>query len=139
MYRYIPNHLVSLEKVFQRLRETEVKVKMEKCHFLQPEVRFLGHQVSAQGVSTDPDKITAVKLWPAPGNVKELRSFLDFCSYYRRFIEGFSQIAEPLHDVVNACVKESSQAKANQLFRSAWTPQCLQAFDLLKEKLRKAM
>lgn len=77
MYRYIPNHLVSLEKVFQRLRETEVKVKMEKCHFLQPEVRFLGHQVSAQGVSTDPDKITAVKLWPAPGNVKELRSFLD--------------------------------------------------------------
>lgn len=76
--------------------------------------------------------------WPIPSTVKERRSFLGFCSYYRRFIEGFSQIAGLLHDVVIACVKESSQVRANQLFRSSWTPECLRAFELLKEKLTSA-
>ena len=132
------DHLVRLETVLRRLRETGLKVKVEKCHFLQPEVRFLGHQVSARGISTDPEKINAVKMWPTPSTVKELRSFLGFCSYYRRFIEGFSQIAVPLHDVVTACVKESSQVRANQLFRSLWTPECLRAFEHLKEKLTSA-
>lgn len=132
------DHLVRLETVLKRLRETGLRVKMEKCHFLQSEVRFLGHQVSAQGVRTDPDKISAVKTWPIPSTVKELRSFLGFCSYYRRFIEGFSKIAGPLHDVVTVCNKETSQARANQLFRSAWMPQCQLAFELLKEKLTSA-
>lgn len=132
------DHLVRLETVLKRLKETGLKVKMEKCHFLQPEVRFLGHQVSAQGIGTDPDKVSAVKQWPIPRTVKELRSFLGFCSYYRRFIEGFSQIAGPLHDVVNVCVRESSQARVNQMFRAAWTPQCLLAFEQLKEKLTGA-
>lgn len=131
-------HLVRLETVFKRLRETGLKVKMKKCHFLQPEVKFLGHQVSAEGIGTDPDKIGTVKKWPIPSTVKELRSFLGFCSYYRRFIEGFSQIAGPLHDVVNVCIKESSDPRKNELFKLAWKPQCLQAFELLKEKLTSA-
>uniref|UniRef100_A0A672FZX6 Gypsy retrotransposon integrase-like protein 1 n=1 Tax=Salarias fasciatus TaxID=181472 RepID=A0A672FZX6_SALFA len=131
-------HLVRLETVLQRLRETGLKVKMEKCHFLQPRVQFLGHQVSAQGISTDPEKIEAVKQWPTPSTAKELRSFLGFCSYYRRFIQGFSQIAGPLHETVNECVKESCQVRASQLFRSAWTPQCQQAFELLKERVTSA-
>lgn len=97
-------HLVRLETVLQRLREARLKVKVEKCHFLQSEVKFLGHVVSAQGVSTDPDKVSAVKQWPVPDTLKELQSFLEFCSYYRRFIEGFSRVAGLLHDVVNTCV-----------------------------------
>ncbi len=54
-------HLVHIETVFKRLRETGLKIKIEKCHFLQPEVRFLGNQVSSQGMSTDPDKMSAVR------------------------------------------------------------------------------
>ncbi len=54
-------HLVRLETVLQRLREAGLKVKVEKCHFLQSKVKFLGHVVSAYGVSTDPDKVSAVK------------------------------------------------------------------------------
>lgn len=100
--------------------------------------RFLGHQISARGIDTDPEKISAVKSWPVPNTVKELRSFLGFCSYYRRFIEGFSQIAGPLHDLVTACVKESSQVRANQLLRVSWSPECLRAFECLKEKLTSA-
>ncbi len=131
-------HMVRLETVFKRLRETGLKIKIEKCHFLQPEVRFLGHQVSAQGVSTDPDKISAVQEWPVPSTLKELRSFLGFCSYYRRFIEGFSQIAGPLHDVVNVCLRETSPVKAAQVFKSSWSPQCQTAFECLKDKLTRA-
>lgn len=131
----LSEHLVRLETVLKRLRETGLKVKVEKCHFLQPEVRFLGHQVSAEGVGTDPDKISAIRNWPVPSTARELRSFLGLCSYYRRYILGFSQIAGPLHDVVNGCMQDRSGTRANQLLKTAWTPQCLQAFEQLKEKL----
>lgn len=131
-------HLARLETVFKRLRETGLKVKVEKCYFLQPEVRFLGHQVSAQGVSTDPDKINAVQEWPTPSTLKELRSFLGFCSYYRRFIQGFSQIAGPLHDVVNVCLRETKPGKASEVFKSVWTSPCSVAFDQLKKQLTSA-
>lgn len=132
------DHLVRLETVLSRLRDTGLKIKVEKCHFLQPEVKFLGHQVSCKGISTDPDKIHAVKAWPVPRNVKELRSFLGFCSYYRRFIQGFSQIAGPLHDVVNACFKVSGRTCAESLFIQHWGPKCLKAFESLKEMLTGA-
>ncbi len=91
--------------MFSRLKETGLKVKLEKYHFLQGEVKFLSHQISAQGIGTDPEKVEAVKSWKTPGTVKELRSFLGFCSYYRKFIEGFSKIAGPLHDLVNLCLR----------------------------------
>ena len=99
------DHLTRLQTVLQRLRETGLKVKVEKCHFLQSSVRFLVHQISAEGIGTDPDKVAAVKQWPVPSKVKELRSFLGFCSYYRKFLQGFSHLAGPLHDVVNACIR----------------------------------
>ncbi|KAI3351186.1 hypothetical protein L3Q82_005611 [Scortum barcoo] len=92
-------HLERLETVFKRLAETGLKIKLQKCAFLQQSVKFLGHQVSAEGVGTDPSKISAVKDWRVPTTAKELQSFLGFCSYYRRFICGFSQIAGPLHDL----------------------------------------
>ena len=81
------DHLTRLQTVLQRLRETGLKVKVEKCHFLQSSVRFLVHQISAEGIGTDPDKVAAVKQWPVPSKVKELRSFLGFCSYYRKFLQ----------------------------------------------------
>lgn len=132
------DHLERLETVFKRLKDTGLKVKVEKCHFLQPEVRFLGHQVSAQGVSADPDKVSAVEQWPTPSTLKDLRSFLGFCSYYRRFIEGFSQVAGPLHDVVNACLRGDSTCRTDQRFKDSWSPLCQSAFVQLKEKLTSA-
>lgn len=131
----LSEHLVRLETVLKRLRETRLKVKVEKCHFLQPEVKFLGHQISAQGVGTDPDKVSAIRKWPVPSTAKELCSFLGLCSYYRRYIQDFSQIAGPLHDVVNGCMQDNRGTRVNQLFKTAWSPQCSQAFELIKEKL----
>lgn len=65
------DHLVSLETALTRLRETGLKVKIEKCHHLQSEFKFLGYTVSGKGISIDPDKITAVQQWPNPSTVKK--------------------------------------------------------------------
>ena len=58
---------------------------------------YFGHVISAGGVSTDPGKIEVVRSWPTPRNVQDVRSFLGLASYYRRFVEDFASIAQPLH------------------------------------------
>lgn len=88
-------HLYRLETVVRRLGETGLKLKLQNCAFLQGNVKFLGHQVSAAGVGTDEAKFSAVKDWVVPTNVKELQSFLSFGGYYRCFIRGFSHILTP--------------------------------------------
>jgi len=60
-------------------------------------VRFLGQVVLRERVATDPEKISAVKDWPVPTDVKEVRSFLGLVSYYRRFLPAFAKVAAPLH------------------------------------------
>lgn len=128
------NHLCRLEMVLSRLAETGLKVKIEKCNFLQEKVQFLGHQISADGIGPDPGKVAAVTEWPVPTSVKQLRSFLGFCSYYRKFIQGFSKIAGPLHDLVNSCLYDGKPKRSCQ-FSSHWTKECQNAFESLKEKL----
>jgi hypothetical protein len=72
-------------------------LKLSKCHFVKKEVRYLGHVISQDGIKTDPDKTKAIHNWKVPTNEKELRSYLGLCSYYRKFVPGFSKIAAPLH------------------------------------------
>ena len=67
---------------------------------------YLGHQVSAEGIATDPNKIEAVVNWPVPTTLKELRSFVGFASYYRRYAPRFTQIATPLHRLVTSYCRE---------------------------------
>lgn len=96
----VKQHLERLGEVFSRLQTQGLKVKLSKCSFFQHQVNYLGHVVSAEGVSTDPMKIAVVKEWKRPGHLAELHSFLGFASYYRRFVQGFSKLAAPLHHLV---------------------------------------
>jgi hypothetical protein len=116
-------HLLNLRKVLQRFREARLKLNPEKCQLLQKEVRYLGHIVSPEGVTTDPEKLEAVREWPTPRNKHEVRSFLGLCTYYRRFIFGFADIAKPLTRLTEE--KRSYQ----------WTPDVEAAFQALKEAL----
>ena len=90
-------HLHRLKAVFEKLRAAGLKLKPSKCEFFKKEIKYLGHVVSEEGVSTDPDKIKSVTEWPQPTTVTEVRSFLGFVSYYRRFIPNLFKIAKPLN------------------------------------------
>lgn len=103
------DHLLRLEKVLQRLKETELKIMVQKCHFLQSERHCLGHQIFTKGTGTDPDKVAAVQQRKALSTVRDLKSFIGLCSYYRGFIQGSSQLTGPLHEVVNTCLKNQKQ------------------------------
>ena len=91
--------LERLRLVLSRLRATNLKLNPKKCELFRCKVRFLGHVVCAEGVTTDPDKIEAVKTWPVPRNVKEVRRFVGLCTYYRQFVRSFSDVARPLHEL----------------------------------------
>ena len=82
--------------------------------------------MSAEGIATDPSKIEAIKEWPVPKSVKEVRSFLGTCSYYRRFIRGFSEKASPLHKLT----------EKGENFK--WTQECQKSMDTLKQCLISA-
>ena len=77
-------HIKSLENVFKQLELHSLKLKASKCEFFKTSVQYLGHIISDKGVQTDPEKISVMKNWPAPSNIKELQSFLGFAGYYRR-------------------------------------------------------
>ena len=89
-------HLKRLEAVFQKLCAAGLKLKPSKCFLFREEIEYLGHVVSGKGISTNPKKIEAVSKWPTPKTVYDVRSFLGFVGYYRRFIKNFSRITKPI-------------------------------------------
>ena len=116
-------HLHNLRDVFGRLRGAGLKLQPRKCGFCLPEVGFLGHIVSATGVSTDPSKTEKVAEWPVPSTKREVQQFLGLANYYRKFVQDFASIAKPLHRLTEKNV------------RFSWTLDCQKAFELLRQKL----
>ena len=89
-------HRNSLDHILTSIEDTGLKVKPEKCNLLPARVSFVGHVLSSQGVSTDPEKVAAAKLWPPPTNMSELCTFLGNIGYYRKFILDFVTLTGPL-------------------------------------------
>lgn len=78
-----------------------LKLHPGKCQLFRKEVQFLGHRVSASGISPDPEKVSAVQGWEPPRTVRQVRSFLGFVDYSRHFIKGLSEIAKPLNQLLS--------------------------------------
>ena len=119
-------HAQHLHIVLQRLREHQIYAKFSKCDFWLKEVPFLGHVISAEGISVDPSKVQDVLDWKAPTSVAEIRSFLGLAGYYRRFIPEFSRIAKPMTELLKKGVE------------FYWSNQCEEAFQKLKTLLTSA-
>ena len=121
--RDFEDHLRSLKLVFQRLRESGLKLKPAKCTLFQEKVSYLGHVISTEGIATDPNKSNQVAQWPVPTTAKEVQKFLGLANYYRRFVKGFASIAKPLHKLT----------ERNAVFK--WTKECEEAFVELRRRL----
>nr|ATA66765.1 Pol [Haliotis discus hannai] len=130
-------HLLRLEKIFQRLRESGLKLAAKKCDFFQEQVKFVGHIVSADGIQTDPAKIEKIVNWPTPKNSEEVRQFLGFAGYYRKYVKNFSRIARPLSELLPPTVKKKQPYKKNTDSRTKWIwgQQQSAAFQQLKDVL----
>ena len=94
--RSFPETLDNLQSVLQRLRDSQLKLKPAKCELFKTELLYLGFVISGSGVRPDPAKVQAVKDWFPPCNVSDIRSFLGFANYHRRFIKNYASIAAPL-------------------------------------------
>lgn len=130
-------------KVLERLRKFRLKLDPDKCIFGATEVKHLGYVISEGVIRPDPDKVAAVTSWPKPTTVKEVKSFLGFVGFYRRFIPHFSNKAKPLNDLTVGYVpqkKQSGKKKSGTLTLSSditalWGKKQDEAFQVLKDEL----
>ena len=120
-------HIEHLEGVFRKLSKAWLKLKLSKCEFFKEQIAYLGHIVSKTGIETDPKKIAAVKLWPRPETVTQVRKFLGFTNYYRKLLYHYAHIARPLNKLIFR-----DNAKKIRM-KIVWDGTCEEAFQKLKE------
>ena len=118
-------HIDHISKVFQRMREVNLKLKESKCNFMKNKIQYLGHFISGEGIAPIPEKLEAMEKIPSPRNPKEVKQFLGLVGYYRKFIPRFADIARNLTNLT----------RKNVPF--IWTDQCEKSFKLLQEELLK--
>lgn len=126
----IEEHEQHVRRALQRLREHRLFAKLSKSALCQTEVEFLGHWVGQRGLRVMDNKIEAVRDWPTPTNIRELRAFLGLAGYYRRFVRNFSSIALPL--------TELTRTVTHQRLERAWGTKQQLAFAELKRALQAA-
>ena len=130
-------HLERLQAVFNNPEKHNLKLKPSKCEFFKESVTYLGHVVSAAGIHVDPAKTEAVRSWPIPKSTKDVRKFLGFTGYYRRFVKGYAAIARPLNDLLighptNPQAKTKASVKATPF---KWGPEQQTSFDTIIDRL----
>ena len=117
------DHIKHIREVFERLQKAGLKLKPSKCFFGKSSINYLGHFVSKDGISPDPEKVSAVTNYPVPKSIKDVRAFLGLSGYYRKFIKNYAQIANPLHELTKKDVP------------FIWDENKQNAFEMLKQAL----
>lgn len=117
----LQEHIVNLQKVFQKLRESNFKIQMDKSEFLKLETAYLGHVISREGIKPNPDKISAIQNYPIPKTPKEIKQFLGLVGYYRKFIPDFARLTKPLTQCLKKGKKISFDADYTNCFERCKT------------------
>ena len=117
------DHVEKLRQIFKILREANLKLRPDKCCFFQKQVRYLGFQISREGIVPDDEKLQIVKNFPTPENPKHVKQFLGLVTFFAKHCPKFSETAVPLSELT----------KPSKSF--VWTEKCERAFQKLKEQL----
>ena len=125
-------HLHCLWVVFTRFLEHGLKLKPSKCHFLQDEITFLDHKISADRMKPGTANLKAIAEMAPPKTYMEIRQFTGMMGFFRQFIKGYSKIAKPLNDLLEG---EASKLKSEEL---ELMPEALKVFEELKMKCMTA-
>lgn len=108
------SHFRDLEEIFKTLDSANMKVQLDKCNFFKNEVEFLGFVVSDTGTRAIQKRVEAIVNIPYPKTLRQLRSYLGLCNYYRRFIKGYADMAKPLTSILrgpNGKIPRSESSK----------------------------
>lgn len=116
-------HIQRLGEVLERMERAGLKFRLDKCKIMKRQLIFLGHSISAEGISPDPEKVLKIEQWPIPRKVKQVRSFLGLCTYYKLLVPKFAKLASPLTELT----------KKGKLF--VWSAECQSSFEALKVAL----
>ena len=122
----LAQHLLDVAEVLEIFRRRQLFAKSSKCEFGRRELGFLGHRLSKDGVSVDPRKVQSIVEWATPTSCTEVRRFTGLANYYRRFVEGYAEVAAPL------------TALGSPTAKFAWSPAAQASFDALKLALSTA-
>ena len=117
------SHMAHLRDIFTRLRSANLRLHPKKCQFAVGKVSYLGYNVSAEGIQMQEDKIKAIREFKPPRNVKETRMFIGYCSFYRRFVAGFSRICGPLYNLLRK-IKFSRGVQRNKPRSRTFATRC---------------
>ena len=124
--RTAEEHLSHMKQVFEKLRNTQLLMKLSKCHFFTKEIQYLRHILSTKGIRPLQSKIQAINNMHPPKTAKQVCTFLGLVGYYRKFIKNFAKMAKPL--TLLTCQKTKFE----------WTPVHHTAFLRLKESITHA-
>jgi hypothetical protein len=116
-------HAQRLEHVLQKFERANLQLQLSKCVFAQSQVQYLGYTISEEGITASPDKTSAVRQYPTPRSVKDVRSISGLASFYRRLVPNFADMAKPLTQLI----------KKDVAF--IWGERQQKAFEKLKEVL----
>lgn len=122
-------HLTTLNQVLTRLQEAGLRLKRNKCVFLEQEAEFLGYKVDASGLHPLPHKVRAIQEAPAPTNVTELRAYLGLLNYYNRFLPHLSTLLAPLHELLRKGTTWKWEAEQENAFEES--KRLMQSSDVL--------
>ncbi|XP_011859979.1 PREDICTED: uncharacterized protein LOC105557370 [Vollenhovia emeryi] len=111
-------HIDILTRVFEIAGRHRLQFRLDKCHFAQSEIKYLGYCVNRHGIRPSDENIESVLNYPIPCNSKDLQRFIGLASYFRRFIPGFSMVAKPLYDVMKASANFKFESGENSAFEA---------------------
>ncbi|KAK2578984.1 hypothetical protein KPH14_012805 [Odynerus spinipes] len=130
-------HLQHLTVLLQRLQDYNLTINLEKCQFMARELKFLGHIISTEGIKQDPEKLAAIRDFPAPKNLKQLRGFLGLINYYSKFTEKHAELTLPLLELLKKEKRwtwnDKFQGTLDQIKRTFCREVVLQYVDVSKE------